>query len=303
MKYNLLQIIGRCNFLRFGLRDRIIRAFDNPDTTEPRSFSTPFFGGTYTGNMSSFIDWSVYYYGAYSIEELNLMFDFTPKEKNGTVVDIGANVGHHTLFAALLSREVISFEPFSEVAEKINLKVKENNLENVKLHTYALGDENSLGSYQKPASNNRGTGSFLRSNGSKDSVPLQIKNGDFVFNKISLDRIDFIKIDVEGFEEKVIKGLYKTLLKYRPVVFFEWSENERHLSVAAKVEIFPDSYIFYQFIADVNVAMFFRKKSYALKIASRWQDGNILAVPVERIEGSLKTIIAKKLITGEPTIN
>lgn len=295
MKYNLMQMFGRCNFLRFGLRDRVLRIFDNPETTEPKQFSTPFFGGKYTGNMASFIDWSVYYYGAYSIEELNLMRDFTPKNNKGIVVDIGANVGHHTLFAALISKEVLSFEPFHEVAEKAELKIKENQLENVKLHRYALGNENSISSYQKPASNNQGTGSFLHSSGSTESVPLQIRIGDDAFEEIGLHHLNFIKIDVEGFEEKVIRGLKKTLSKYRPVVFFEWSENERHLSESAKEDIFPNSYRFYQFIADTNFATFFRKNGYALRSISKWEDGNILAVPVELAEGNLKSLLTRKL--------
>ncbi len=51
---------------------------------------------------------------------------------------------------------------------------------------------------------------------------------DTLAAKLSLDRVDCIKVDVEGYEQQVFQGASKILMQYKPVVFFEfcdWSEN------------------------------------------------------------------------------
>ena len=65
---NLLRRFGHLDWLAFGIRDRIIRYFVNPDTVEGKEFVTDFFGLQYQGNLNTFIDWSVYFYGAYEKE-------------------------------------------------------------------------------------------------------------------------------------------------------------------------------------------------------------------------------------------
>jgi tRNA G46 methylase TrmB len=147
----VLRFLGHQKYLRFGIRDRIIRQFHNPDTSESEEFIVPFFGARYRGNFDTFIDWSVYYYGAYSLEELRLIEDFLEPVSDPIFLDVGANVGHHTLFAALKCRLVLSFEPFRNVARKIEQKIDDNNLTNVTLcrfglaRLYPFGRQNASG--------------------------------------------------------------------------------------------------------------------------------------------------------------
>ena len=100
MKREILRWIGHRHWLRG--RDRILRAFEHPDHQQPHAFTVDFFGRSYTGNMTNFIDWSVYYYGAFHLHELKLLGAVADalRARGGPVniFDVGANIGHHSLF-------------------------------------------------------------------------------------------------------------------------------------------------------------------------------------------------------------
>jgi hypothetical protein len=118
----MLRTAGQAEWLRFGVRDRIIRFFHNPDTCSPESFIAPFFGAKYAGNFDTFIDWSVYYYGAYAKEELRLFDDFLRTMEQPVVLDVGANIGHHTLFAAMHSKEVFHLSLLQTLRKNLSKK-------------------------------------------------------------------------------------------------------------------------------------------------------------------------------------
>src|SRR6478736_2951074 len=108
----LLAFVGHQEWLHFGVRDRFIRLFHTSSSSGDEPFERSFFGRRYKGNLNTFIDWSVYYYGAYTKEELLCMQDFLAVVDQPVVVDVGANIGHHSLFASTIAARVHSFEPF-----------------------------------------------------------------------------------------------------------------------------------------------------------------------------------------------
>lgn len=287
----ILQMLGRMEWLRFGVRDRIIRFIHNPDSCESEEFVVPFFGGTYAGNFDTFLDWSVYYYGAYAKEELRLFNDFLSTIDNPIVVDIGANIGHHTLFAAMRSKEVLTFEPFADVINKLKRKISDNDLTNVTLFECALGERNETAIYVKPKGCNTGTGSFAKSGNEGEMLSLPIKIGDEILAQHQITNVHFIKIDTEGFEPFVLKGLRETLGRCRPLVFFEWTQGERALDEQKFQSLFPENYKFYVFIPDTVFLGLFRKLKYRLSPLSSdiWPDGNLFAVPNEYIDRLKKT--------------
>lgn len=280
----MLRSLGHMQLLRFGVRDRIIRRFHHPDRCDPEQFSVPFFGGRYGGDFSTFIDWSVYYYGAYALEELRLIGDFLGTMDAPVVLDIGANVGNHTLFAALQAKEVVAFEPWDAVADQLEQKVAENRLNNVTLLRLALGEHDGTANYALPAGHNTGTGSFVPSAGDGQSLQLAIRRGDDVVRELQLPRVHFLKIDTEGYEPFVLRGLAKTLQRDRPLVFFEWTQGERKLVGSCEPSLLPPGYRFYQFVGDTVVMGVFRKPTYELQLLrDHWPDGNLLAAPQEYI--------------------
>ena len=48
---------------------------------------------------------------------------------------------------------------------------------------------------------------------------------------MNIEKIDFIKIDVEGWEEQVLEGAMHTILKYKPIMYIEiWNKNYKHIN-------------------------------------------------------------------------
>lgn len=279
----ILSLLGHQKWLRFGLRDRIIRFFHNPDTCASEVFEVSFFGSIYQGDFNTFIDWSTYYYGAYSESELICMKEILFSVKESVVLDIGANIGHHSLYASSVASVVHAFEPYEPVFQKLKEKIIRNNLKNLYLHEVGVGDSNEIKIFYPPAGHNTGTGSFVSKEETNECVELKIVRLDDYIKKLKLDKIDFIKMDIEGYEVNALKGMQLTLSLYRPFFFFEWSQNHICSDVESSRDLFPDEYTFYLFVPRTAKFIFFQVGNYALKeLVGPWEDGNILAVPNEK---------------------
>ncbi len=243
---SLFRWLGRQDWIRYGIRDRILRRYCNPDTAPSKAFETDFFGLKYRGNLNSFLDWIVYFYGAYEKQNLFLYRDIVNKTTNPVFVDIGANVGHHSLFMSQYCASVHAFEPNSLVRERLEEKIAINAIENIFVHAVGMGDEDAQLPFFASGSCNSGTGSFVlgHSSDNKESGMLRVVQADTYLAKLGLSAIDLIKIDVEGFEKKVLLGLKETIEHYRPVVILEFSDTTRG-SFSAEAELsecFPSDY-------------------------------------------------------------
>ncbi|WP_433967598.1 FkbM family methyltransferase [Tunturiibacter gelidiferens] len=104
--------------------------------------------------MANFIDWSVFYYGAFQLHEVRLLgaiadaLRATGKPVN--FFDVGANIGHHTLFMSSHADHIFSFEPFSVVRSEMERKLHHALVGNVTIFPVALGDLNESGSSTRP---------------------------------------------------------------------------------------------------------------------------------------------------------
>jgi len=141
--------------------------------------------------------------------------------KDSVVIDVGANIGYYTLLLAKFAKKVYAFEPDTENFEILKKNVEENNLKNVVLVNKAVGEKSYKG-YLIKDKENFGNHKFNPSKSPFDK-------GDLI-SCISLDtyikeKIDLIKIDVQGYEPKVLKGAKNLIKKYKPILFVE-SEKE-----------------------------------------------------------------------------
>jgi len=143
------------------------------------------------------------------------------KLKNDFVFyDIGANTGWYTMLSSSINNDCVvhSFEPVQEhidcLKESVFLNRKEKQ---VTIHEIALSDKK--GEVQIKLA---GTGSSIEENFLKvDKGSRKIKTDtlDNLINEIPLP--DFIKIDVEGHEYKVLQGADQIIDKSKPVLFIE----------------------------------------------------------------------------------
>jgi FkbM family methyltransferase len=297
---SLLRWIACRHSIRVGIRDRLVRHFDHPESALSEEFSTPFFEYTYFGNKSCFIDWNVYYYGAYSRSEICLIRDILVRIKDPTYLDVGANVGHHVLAVAALCKSVLAFEPYEKVRSQLLEKIRRNNLRNVHVFPYGLCDETTNRPFRPPSGSNTGTGEFLWTDYDQTGLEsLQLAIGDEIVESSGITAIDFIKIDVEGQEERVIKGLQRSLQRYQPLVLFEVIKSESGSIANSVKSIFPSSYRIVTLQFNHPKWVFFNRDCYAFKsLGSTSSDGYMLAIPnrFEQICSNLGGPIGAKLV-------
>lgn len=140
-----------------------------------------------------------------------------------TVLDIGANIGLHTLYFAELAGakgKVIAFEPVPANFKKLRANIELNQFKNIQPENIALGHKNeTIKIAADENSTNPGSFNLFDREGENEII---CKIGDEILNN---EKIDFIKIDVEGYESHVIDGLFETIKKNRPKIIFEYDPN------------------------------------------------------------------------------
>lgn len=266
----LLRIFGLQRWIRLGLRYRLIL----PRPFQDIGFTAPFFGYEYSGTLNDYIDRYVYFFGAYEREELALL----EKYIKGTVIDIGANTGHHSLYFSRFADRVYSFEPYKKVFDVLNKRLTDNKVANVQAFNFGLGNKDEFLDFYAPFNNNEGVGSFIP-DGRKTKVgTLEIKRGDSFLSANVKEKIGFIKIDVEGFEIEVLEGLSDTISKHRPVLFVEMSpESQKRIP---KLE----NYSLFRVDANHPFLMFFNiPGGRKIPFTPMQTTENILFVPNEKV--------------------
>lgn len=179
----------------------------------------------FAGNLSSFIDRQMYLFGEYEGDQMRAFIDLLPKGRRGTLLDIGANVGTHAIAFAHSFGRVHSFEPNARLWENFEKNIAINKLPNVVLHRIGLADRDEELPLFLISKDNFGLGTF--STVEQYDLPLEasqnanVVSGDHYLSLHQIDRVDAIKLDVQGFEPEVLRGLNQTLARDKPVIWLE----------------------------------------------------------------------------------
>jgi FkbM family methyltransferase len=141
-----------------------------------------------------------------------------------TCLDIGANIGNHSVFFADRFARVIAVEPNPVFCLALRATLALNELRNVQLFECGLGAQAGRFAYRQANAANLGASRFLdaaQNDAAENCVQLEIRVGDEVVESLDIPRIGLIKIDVEGLELAVLTGLQRTLTRQDPIVMFE----------------------------------------------------------------------------------
>ena len=150
---------------------------------------------------------------------------------NMVVIDIGANLGYYALLEAKYCKFVYAIEPVSENIEVLKKSIKLNEYKNIKVYQCAIGAENKI--EEMVITHKSNCSSLVKKTRNEKAVKERrnvktITLDDFS-RRLELKRIDFVRMDVEGYEVEVIKGMVKTI-KLMPV------------GAVLSVEIHPKAY-------------------------------------------------------------
>lgn len=252
-----------------------------------RDIAVNYFGFVYRGNTGNYIDACVYYYGAYEKPELFFLRDTLASiGPDAVVIDVGANTGLYSLFASKYSKQVHAVEPFPPVLERLQAAIAENKIENIVVHPVGLGQREEKLAFLTPPEKNLGSGSFLPGyrKSKRDELKLQIVAGDSYFLRAGIRRVDFIKIDIEGFEKPALAGLRKTLERHRPIVLMEFTVRPELPQLFGSVEelraAFPKDYEFLEMTDRNNFTGAYRLKHLSQKFDQ--DQFNVVAMPSEK---------------------
>jgi FkbM family methyltransferase len=164
--------------------------------------------------------------------ELPLQKAFAAYVQPGNVFyDIGANIGFFTVLAAQLvgkSGQVYAFEPVPENAERVRYNAKLNQFKNVTV-------------FQKAVSANKGEGNLLLAHHSggatlstvgtppdlRGSMQVELVCVDDLVAQKKMKPPTAVKVDVEGAEIEVLKGMLKTIDQYKPIIFYEVDDGNK----------------------------------------------------------------------------
>jgi FkbM family methyltransferase len=173
------------------------------------------------------IGWRVLLFGEYEPELRDLIRAFVPE--GGVAADIGANVGWHTLLMAkLVGPEgiVIAAEPNPSVRVRLNFNLQLNRFKHVIVGSHAMAQESGVLTFNAPDSSDAASGDGHVPTVGETSghvITVEKKSVDQWIAELQIDRLDFVKIDVEGYEWPVFQGAIKTFQRCRPVIVFEWN--------------------------------------------------------------------------------
>jgi len=136
------------------------------------------------------------------------------------IIDIGANLGYYAFQEARIVEEngkVIAIEPVLENVQLLQHGCELNSFNNMKILPIAIGAKNGIGKIFLQKESN--CGSMVLPESYQKIAEVPIRDLDSLLE--TEERIDVIRMDVEGSEVEIIKGMHKTLTKYKPILFIE----------------------------------------------------------------------------------
>lgn len=134
------------------------------------------------------------------------------------VIDCGANIGMFTLFAAHKNASrVISFEPVEHAYDILNSNVHVNDFTKTEFIVMKFGLSNTTAKVKISINDeNVGSNSIIGNNDSQKTELIDVIKLDDYIRDNNINKINFIKADIEGAERLMLDGARETMLKFKP---------------------------------------------------------------------------------------
>lgn len=142
-------------------------------------------------------------------------------DADGCFLDIGANLGNYALTLSPHFAKTLAFEPNPPVFERLQRNIEANPQLQIEAFNIGLSSTCGTRSFFANTQGNSGASGFETKREGIEPLELKTLTGD-EFAKTLDRRIAAIKVDVEGHEFEVIRGLKATIVRDQPVIFMEW---------------------------------------------------------------------------------
>lgn len=179
----------------------------------------------------------VFCFGKYEIGTQNFISNYITNMAHGLVIDVGANIGLHTLVMAASRRtpnvKVIAFEANPDMVDKLRQNLALNNYPDVYVYSLGLNDREGVFELGLPYAegqdtyHNPGIASMSDWKLAVRKIEVTCKTLDNVLieSGFGCDKVKLIKLDVEGKELDILKGADTVLSKSAPAVIVEYNKN------------------------------------------------------------------------------
>jgi len=237
--------------LKLGSRNRFV-VIENFDRTLKLKINTSWSMG-----------FSIYWSGFHEFHEFLFLNKFLKKDM--VFVDIGANLGEYSLFAAkrLSFGKVLAFEPMPKMHALLEENKALNQFDNIVILKYGLSAQEGMLPIHEIENAHEGLSTFFPGNQKSrtiTNVPLKVFDAEV--DSLGIERIDFIKIDIEGSELSALKGAIKSIQKFKPLVMVEINQQTYGMAGYSIDDV-------YSFLADLSYTPFAITKTGALVSTTR----------------------------------
>lgn len=196
-------------------RNRLIREYIGRTHRAPRELDVTLLGGLkMTVDVSEYVGAKLFFNGEF---ERHVTDYFTQNIRPGdTFFDIGTHIGLMSMVAARAvgpTGQVHAFEPGEKQRRLLNQNVAHNGFNHIRVNPIALSDHAGVGIFQSGPTENLGQ-SKVKDQG--EGVRVELLPLDDYVAKNNIQRLDAIKIDVEGAELRVFKGAAESIKRFKP---------------------------------------------------------------------------------------
>ena len=202
-----------------------------------------------------------------------------------TFVDVGANEGLYAVFAARCvgsEGRVIAFEPSQREAERLKRNLELNQLANVTLEPVGVADSDGQAVLKICEYGHEGQntlGGFVYQVGQEGTQTIGLCRLDTYRRDRGLSRLDFIKIDMEGAEERVLQGAAQTLKTFRPLIQLEMNDQALQLQGSSRARVAR-----WLLEADYRICSIDAATGLFSRTTEDQFSDNVLAIPAEKME-------------------
>jgi len=155
--------------------------------------------------------------------EIGVLEEIAKRVSGGVIVDVGGNVGNHAVFFGKFCQSTVhSFEPDPEIYQVLEKNIQQNGLSStVSSYQMALGDDIGHGKMRIRNPLNRAASEFH----TDEAGEIALETLDRILES-KLDRLELLKVDVEGMEPGVLKGGETIIRHYKPHMILESVSDE-----------------------------------------------------------------------------
>jgi len=207
---------GKWRVVELGLR--VVGADGEDDFVDGRTMDIVRDGIKWRIGTTCAVQRRLYWHGGFEMHEVHALLDGL--RPGNVFFDVGSYFGYYAMLAAKRGARAYAFEPVQANFEMLAVHKDLNAFDDLHVFRAAVSDQAGAVFFEEPNAGNRGTGHLTGAAGRR-AVQVDAVTLDAFMDDQRIERLDAVKIDVEGAELKVLAGASATLTKFHPMLLVE----------------------------------------------------------------------------------